>query len=238
MDYTILDASNDFLQLSNAITKLEWELCGKVNIDSGSDDFRIITLDGIQQYLLSLTAYIRAFCALQIQLNNNTDAFLKILDIGIHNVQEFEDKRIIYKFPIEWLVTMVHFQIDSFFWEALKSNWEKVEGFYKRMTKVLGHIKIDIKEEDKIKNTLQCLASFRNSFHNSGVHIISNMDKVKWMNGLEPQRGTYDKAFESEWLNIIFKHKEEVYYEGRKILYLLIKESIDITYLIMKKLYY
>ena len=66
------------------------------------------------------------------------------------------------------------------------------------MTKVLGHIKIDIKEEDKIKNTLQCLASFRNSFHNSGVHIISNLNKTKWISGIEPQKGTDDRTFESE----------------------------------------
>jgi len=101
MDYTILDASDDFVQLVNTITKLKWELCNEINIDFRSDDFRIVTLDSIQQYLLSLTAYIRAFCNLQTQLNNDTDAFLKILDIGIHNVQEFEDKRIIYRFPIE-----------------------------------------------------------------------------------------------------------------------------------------
>lgn len=73
LKYTLIDASNDFASLSNNIGKFKIKLCRDYNIPyreeglkliTPLDDIRFITLDTIQQYLLSLTAYVRGFMEL------------------------------------------------------------------------------------------------------------------------------------------------------------------------------
>ena len=55
-EYSILDASNDFVSLSNSIGKFKEDLCKELILDFKSQDFRLTFLDMIhmiQQYLLS-----------------------------------------------------------------------------------------------------------------------------------------------------------------------------------------
>lgn len=229
MNYTILDASNEFAELSNNIGIFKIELCKELSIDFESDDFRLLTLDTIQQYLLSLTSYIRAFVDLQIKVNN-PDEFLKILNVGLTKEQM---EKIVYGFPIISLITMVHFQIDSFFGEICELKGKSQTGFYNRMMEVLDGIKIEDEEKKNYQNTLQCLAFFRNSFHNKGSHSIH---RKKWKNGEEPKKGEIDRVFESKGLKIEFKHKELIVYNWKSA-YLLVKESVETLYLLIKKLY-
>lgn len=231
MNYSISDASNDFAELSNNIGRFKEELCKKLSIDFKSQDFRLVTLDSIQQYLLSLVSYIRPFVELQKRVSS--DEFLKILSVGITTVKEFEDSRIIYKFPIESLVTMIHFQIDSFLGEICELKGSPQTGFYNRMKKISAQIKIDDTKKEKYQNTLQCLAFFRNSFHNKGFHSIY---KGEWKNGIEPKVGTIDRIFNSENLTIEFKHNELITYNWKSA-YLLIKESVETLKSVIKALY-
>ncbi len=82
MEMSILDAANDFVSLSNKIGRFEEDLCTKLNIDNTSQDFRLIFLDSIQQYLLSLTSYIRAFMELQERIPPPQE-FLNFLDAWV-----------------------------------------------------------------------------------------------------------------------------------------------------------
>lgn len=230
MDYAILDASNDFADLSNSLGRFKEELCKKLNLDFRSQDFRLVFLDTIQQYLLSLTSYIRAFVELQKFVS--PDEFLKIVNVGINTIEKYEKSRIIYKFPIESLVTMIHFQIDSFLGEICRLKGSPQTGFYKRMKMVLDEIEIDTGRKEEYQNTLQCLAFFRNSFHNRGFHSIY---KGNWKEGIEPQKGEIDRKFEAEESTIVFKHNELITYNWRSV-YLLIKESVEIIRFLIEAL--
>ena len=230
MNYSILDASDDFADLSNSLGLFKIELCHEKNLDFRSQDFRLVFLDTIQQYLLSLTSYIRAFMGLQQFVS--PDEFLKILNVGINTVEEFEKSRIIYKFPIESLVTMIHFQIDSFFGEVCRLKENPQTGFYKRMKMVLDEISIDNERKEQYKNTFQCLAFFRNSFHNKGFHSIF---KGTWSEGVEPRRGEIDRKFVAEESTIVFKHNELITYTWRSA-FLLIQESVESIKFLMKVL--
>jgi len=227
MDYTILDASNDFADLSNSLGRFKKELCKELNLDFRSQDFRLVFLDTIQQYLLSLTSYIRAFAELQQLVS--TDEFLNILNVGINTIEE---SRIIYKFPIESLVTMTHFQIDSFLGEICRLKGSPQTGFYKRMKMVLDEIEIDTGKKEEYQNILQCLAFFRNSFHNKGFHSIY---KGNWKDGIEPAKGEIDSKFAAEESTIVFKHNEVITYNWRSA-YLLIKESVESIRFLIKAL--
>jgi len=230
MQYSLIDAANDFVDLSNNIGLFKKKLCKEFNIFCKEDgvmlitpkDLRVITLDTIQQYLLSLVLYIRTFMELQKRINNSEE-FLNILKLGVTKEQiEGEEGKLglLYKFPIEALVTMIHFQIDSYFGQLCELTNDPTSGFYKRMTKVLKNID---KKED-YQNTLQCLANFRNSFHNQGIHFIH---KKKYVNNIEPEKGTIDRTFVSNEFKIEFKHKEVIVYNWKSV-YLLIKESVEI----------
>ncbi|SFT42231.1 hypothetical protein SAMN05216474_0475 [Lishizhenia tianjinensis] len=226
MPYSILDATNDFTDLSNEIGMFKKKLCEDqdipyseegVKLITPTNDIRFITLDSIQQILLSLSGYIRGFMDLQRRINN-TEEFLKVLNLGV-TVDQME-KGLVYKFPIESLVTMVHFQIDSYFGEVCSSLNEPKTGFYNRMVKVLE----EQSEKEQYQNSLQCLASIRNSFHSRGFHTIH---KSNWNNGGEPLLGILDREFEKDGYKIEFKHKEVIRYNW-KSMFLLIKESVCI----------
>lgn len=225
IQYSILDATNDFADLSNNIGKFKIKLCKDFNIPysiedvkiiTPLDDSRFITLDSIQQNLLSLMGYIRGFMELQRRINY-TSEFLRVLNLG---VTEEQMERIIYKFPIESLVTMTHFQIDSYFGQLCELENDPKIGFYNRMIKVLENIP----EKENFQNNLQCLANIRNSFHNIGIHLIN---KNKWEKNIEPQKGTLDRIFESGEFKIEFKHMEVINYNW-KSLFLLINKSVEI----------
>jgi len=230
MNYTILDASNDFADLSNSLGRFKKELCKEKNLNFRSQDFRLVFLDTIQQYLLSLTSYIRAFVGLHQLVS--PDEFLKILNVGINTIEEYEESRIIYKFPIESLVTMIHFQIDSFLGEICRLKGNPQTGFYMRMKIVLDEIEIDTGRKEEYQNTLQCLAFFRNSFHNKGFHSIY---KGNWKEGIEPQKGEIDRKFAAKESTIVFKHNELITYNWRSV-FLLIKESIESLRFLIKAL--
>lgn len=221
MEYTMQNASDDFVSLSNKVGGFKEELCKNQGLDFRSQDFRLIFLDTIQQYLLSLTSYIRAFVGLQKFVS--ADEFLRILNVGIYNVKEYEKSRIIYKFPIESLVTMVHFQIDSFLGELCTLKGTPRTGFYRRMKTILDATEINTERKEEYQNTLQCLAFFRNSFHNKGFHSIH---KTKWKQGSEPQIGEIDRTFTAQECTIEFKHNELTTYNWRSA-YLLIEQSIE-----------
>ncbi len=188
-------------------------------------------LDTIQQHLLSLTSYIRTFVELQQRVS--PDEFLKILNIGISTVEEFEDSRIIYKFPIESLVTMIHFQIDSFFGDICSQAETPKNGFYTRMKCVLASTSIEDKKKDKFQNTLQCLAFFRNSFHNAGHHTIN---KARWNGRAEPAKGILDRTFSKDEWGIKFKHKEVIAYNWKSA-FLLIQDSVAVMQLLIMAIY-
>jgi len=226
MKYSILDATNDFSDLSNDIGRFKIELCINKNIPysedgvkliTPTDDIRFITLDSIQQILLSLSAYIRGFMGLQEKMNN-PEEFLKYLNLSI--TMEQMEKSLVYKFPIESLVTMLHFQIDSYFGQLCVLSGNPKTGFYNRMVKVLDN------NPDKLnaQNTLQCLANFRNSFHYKGIHTIH---RNKWTGGIEPMSGELDREFVSGDFKIAFKHKEVICYNWKSA-FLLIKESVEV----------
>ena len=230
MEYSILDATNDFANLSNDIGRFKVKLCKDfkipyseegVKVITPLDDFRFTTLDSIQQYLISLMGFIRGFMELQNRIDDITE-FLRILDLGVtpEQMDGGNGKGLVYKFPIESLAIMIHFQIDSYFGQLCELENDPKFGFCKRMTKVLeNHPK-----KENYQNVLQCLADFRNSFHNGGVHSIS---KNKWIDNVEPKKGTIDKTFKSGEFKIEFKHDDEIIYNWKSI-YLLIKESVKI----------
>lgn len=217
MKYSILDASNDFVGLSNSIGKFKKELCSKKAIDFGSQDTRIVILDTLQQYLLSLTAYIRAFCELQKRCVTTED-FLRILNLGITRDQL---DKIIYKFPIESLVTMIHFQIDSYLGEI--SNQAK---FYARVKDLFNPT---VASEECYKNNLLCLSFFRNSFHGKGIHR-------KYPRKVQPPitKGEIDRIFECGGCKIEFKHDDPIEYNWKSV-YLLIQESIEALKFLLRK---
>ena len=233
MQYSILDATNDFVFLSNEIGMFKKKLCEDLKIPFSEvgvklitppSDIRFITLDSIQQLLLSLSGYIRGFMELQSRINN-TQEFLSVLNLGV-TVDQLEGS-LVYKFPIESLLTMVHFQIDSYFGEVCTSLNETKSGFYNRMMKVLENNT----EKEQYQNTLQCLANIRNSFHSKGFHTIH---KIKWNDGNEPQIGMLDRVFEYDRYKIEFKHKEVIRYDW-KSLFLLIKESVNILKVVISE---
>jgi hypothetical protein len=230
MNYTILDASNDFVDLSNSLGRFKEELCKELELDFRSQDFRLASLDTIQQYLLSLTSYIRAFVRLQQLVS--PDEFLRIVNVGIKTIEEYEESTIIYKFPIQSLVTMIHFVIDSFLGEICRLKASPQTGFYKRMKMVLDEIEIDNGRKEEYQNTLQCLAFFRNSFHNNGFHSVY---KGNWKGGIEPQKGEIDRKFAAEESTIVFKHNELITYTWRSV-FLLIKESVESLRFLIKAL--
>jgi hypothetical protein len=221
MEYSIISASDDFALLSNTIGKYKEELCNKLNIDFNSQDFRLVTLDAIQQNLLSLAPYIRAFVKLQEIVPS--EEFLKILNVGIITVEEYEKSGLVYKFPIESLVTMVHFHIDSLLGQICKQKGDPCTGFYKRMKEVIDGTGIESGTKEDFQNTLQCLAFFRNSFHNSGYHSIY---KGKWKDGNEPAKGEVDRTFSRDGCEIEFKHNELISYNWKSA-FLLIQGSVE-----------
>ncbi len=232
MEYGIIDESNDFASLSNSIGRFKANLCKELGLEFKSQDFRLVFLDSIQQQLLSLTSYIRAFVELQ-QRVSSPDEFLKILNIGIFTVEEYEDSRIIYKFPIESLVTMVHFQIDSLFGDICSKAETPHTGFYKRMKCVLDSTGIESAKKDEFHNTLQCLAFFRNTFHSAGLHTIN---RKKWKDGVEPAKGVLDRAFTRTRWKIEFKHKELAVYNWKSA-FLLIQESVKVMQSLIMTIY-
>ena len=231
MKYSILNASNDFASLSNSIGRFKEKLCKELSLEFTSQDFRLVFLDTIQQYLLSLTSYIRPFTELQQRVSPKE--FLKILNIGISTVRKYEASGIIYKFPIESLVTMIHFQIDSFFGDICSQAGTPHTGFYKRMKCVLDTTSIEGTKKDAFRNTLQCLAFFRNSFHNAGHHTIHT---AQWKDGAEPVKGVLDREFsKAEW-KMEFKHNEVVAYNWKNA-FLLIQDSVEVTQLLIMAIY-
>ncbi len=226
MKYSILDATNDFTDLSNDIGRFKKQLCvdlslpyseDGVKLITPTDDIRFITLDSIQQLLLSLSAYIRGFMGLQERMGN-PEEFLRYLNLGV--TMEQMEKSLVYKFPIESLVTMIHFQIDSYFGQLCVLSGDPKTGFYNRMVKVLDS------NSNKLnyQNTLQCLANFRNSFHYKGIHTIH---RNKWISGIEPMSGELDREFNSGDFKIEFKHNEVISYNWKSA-FLLIKESVEV----------
>ena len=146
MNYSILDATNDFSDLSNDIGRFKKQLCVDLNLPyseegvkliTPTNDIRFITLDSIQQLLLSLNAYIRGFMGLQEKIGN-PEEFLKYLNLGV--TMEQMENSLVYKFPIESLVTMIHFQIDSYFGQVCVISGDPKAGFYNRMAKVLSSL--------------------------------------------------------------------------------------------------
>ena len=232
MNYSILDASNDFADLSNKIGRFKEKLCTELKIDLRSQDFRLVFLDSIQQFLLSLTSYIRAFMGLQEKVSS-PEEFLRILNIGINTVEQFERSGIIYKFPIQSLVTMIHFQIDSFLGEICAQSETPHTGFYKRMKCVLDATNIEREQKEHYKNTLQCLAFFRNSFHNAGYHKIN---KMTWPSGREPSTGAVDREFSIGEFKIEFKHNELIVYNWKNI-HLLIENAVSAMQSIIMAIY-
>jgi hypothetical protein len=225
MNYSILDATNDFSDLSNNIGRFKKQLCVNLNLPyseegvkliTPTNDIRFITLDSIQQLLLSLSAYIRGFMGLQDKIGN-LEEFLEYLNLGVTKEQM---EKLVYKFPIESLVTMIHFQIDSYFGQICVLSGDPKTGFYKRMVKVLENNPNKLNAQ----NTLQCLANFRNSFHNKGIHTIH---ENKWVGGVEPISGELDREFNSDDFKIEFKHNEVISYNWKSA-FLLIKESVEI----------
>jgi hypothetical protein len=55
MKYSVIDAANDFSSLSNKIYTYKESICKEKSLDIEGNDYRITTLDMIQQFLLSLT---------------------------------------------------------------------------------------------------------------------------------------------------------------------------------------
>ncbi len=231
MEYTILDASNDFAKLSNSIGRYKESLCINLNIDFDSQDFRLVALDSIQQNLLSLASYIRAFVKLQELVS--PEEFINILNVGINSVEEYENSGLVYKFPIESLVTMSHFKIDALFGEICKQQQNPKTGFYNRMKEVIGYASLEHSKRDDLQNTLQCLAFFRNSFHSGGFHTI---DRRKWTNGQEPSRGAIDRRFSFDGHNIEFKHKELISYDWKSV-FLLIQAAIEGVQQLISEIY-
>jgi hypothetical protein len=207
--YSILDASNDFADLSNDIGRFKKILCKEKNIDLKSQDFRLVTLDSIQQYLLSLTAYIRPFVKLQEILTK--EDFLKVLNLGVSEEQlDGKGAGLIYIFPIRSLVVMVHFVVDSYLKET---GFEG--GFYTKVENVFSGFDSGLVEE--YKNDLHCLGFFRNSFHNKGVHSNDN------------------KVFNCEGMKIEFKKGEVIIYNWKTV-YLLIKSATEaLKFIILNK---
>lgn len=201
---SLLDASNDFVQLSKNIGEFKEVLCKEKNIGIKSQDIRLVTLDGIQQYLMSLSFYIRCLWRFQEGIRHDNplldrENFIKLLNqkLGFNLSEEQLDGPlgIIYVFPIRALIVMVHFQIDSYLTEITNSN----EGFY---TKVNNS---SLSKEHK--DALFCLGYYRNTFHSSGLHKIH---RSKWIDQKEPQVGEIDREFIFGDDSIIFKHKEAV----------------------------
>jgi len=231
MEYTILSASDDYALLSNSIGRYKERLCNILSIDFKSQDFRLVALDSIQQNLLSLTSYIRAFVKLQQLVS--PDEFLKILNVGILTVEDYEKSRLAYKFPIESLVTMVHFQIDSLFGQICKQKETPRTGFYNRMKEVMEGTDIERDDKNNFQNTLQCLAFFRNSFHNNGYH---SMHRAKWEDGNEPAKGEVDRVFSQDGCKLEFKHNELITYNWRSA-FLLIRGSVEVVQSLLVELY-
>lgn len=232
MNYSILDASNDFVELSNKIGRFEEKLCTKLGLDPESQDPRLVFLDSIQQNLLSLTSYIRAFMALQEKVSS-AEEFLGILNVGVSTVEEFEKSKLIYKFPIESLMTMTHFKIDAFLGDICSKAGMERKGFYNRMKCVLDTTDFEDTVKTDVQNTLQCLAFFRNSFHNAGFHRIN---EAKWTNKTEPAKGTLDRKFEKSGGSLEFKHKELIEYNWKNTVTLL-EHSILAVQSILESLY-
>jgi hypothetical protein len=231
MEYSICDANKDFGILANEIRTFIIK-----NNNSGDhldeSELDLITLNNIRAYLLSLMAYINTFCKLQEKVSE--DEFIKILDTGF-NKKELEGGSmtdIIYGYPIKSLVVMVHFQIDSYFGEICKQKNMPQQCFYNKMTEILKNID----NNETSKNVLQCLSYFRNSFHNNGIHSIHNKrwEEIKTQEDQHsPSNGRLDRTFKSEKLEIEFKHNGSISYNW-KIVYLLIKESVNILKTIIK----
>lgn len=75
---------------------------------------------------------------------------------------------LLYKFPIVSLITMIHFQIDTYFGQICGSE----KKFHRKITEIVSN-------NIESQNILLCLAYFRNSFHNGGSHLIQ---RVRWVN--------------------------------------------------------
>ncbi len=230
-DYSILDASYNLVDISNDIGKFKIKLCKDFDIPykeigfeiiTPTDDYRFIALDAIQQNIMSLVGYIRGFMELQRRINHPPE-FLRVLNLGVTG-EQFE--KIIYKFPIESLTTMIHFRIDSYFGEVCTQKNKRQNGFYNKMAEVLKNID----KEDSSKNILQCFSYFRNSFHNKGIHFIHDKrwDEIKTQEDKStPNNGRLDRTFKSEKLKIEFKHNEAIDYNWKSMI-LLMNESVKI----------
>ena len=125
---------------------------------------------------------------------------------------------------------MIHFQIDSFFGNICSQAGNSRIGFYKRLKCVLDSTNIENTKKDEFHNTLQCLAFFRNSFHNAGRHTINS---AKWKDGTEPANGVLDRAFSKDGWEIMFKHNELVEYNWKSVFFLIQKSIEAVQSLIM-----
>ncbi len=212
IQYSMLNASNDFSDLANDIRNYI------IKHNAEGEEISKSNLNKIRLYLLSLTAYIRTFWKLQEKVS--PEEFINILDIGFtaKALEHIKLQDIVYGFPIKSLVVMIHFQIDSYFWKLCKIQNFHEKGFYKKMEHILK--KID-KDKD-MQNTLQCLAFFRNSFHSNELHL-----KYYKKTEQEPNKGEIDRVFECEQLKMEFKHKTIIIYNWKSV-YFLIKESVKI----------
>jgi hypothetical protein len=151
---------------------------------------------------------------------------MDILAIGITSAKEFEEKRILYKFPIEWLIVMIHFQIDSCLWEICKSNQLKEGWFYTKITQILKIINITEEEKEYRKNILLCLSWLRNSFHSWWIYRI---DEKKWKNKQEPNKKTIERIFNgTTWGNIIFQHNMVISYNWKSDLMDIFREMTSL----------
>ena len=194
---TIIESSNDLLNLSNEIKEIKDKLCAKEKIDYLSDDFRLQTLDMVQQYLVAIVVYIESFKKTE-KAAGSRDNFIKEILPSISELQLYGDKNnegLISRFPSRSFAIMVHFGIDSY----LKEIDKKGQSFYERV--------VNLPISDEKKNVLDCLAAFRNSFHSAGRH------------------GKYYKKFISANSYIEFNPGEVIIYDWLG-LYSLVRESV------------
>jgi len=238
-DYSICDATDDFAALANNIHDyIEEDLGERKEIPQSNTE--LIMLNNIRAYLLSLVAYIRAFCNLQERMSK--PQFIEVLNIGFdaNQLENGEMPDVIYGFPIKSLVVMAHFQIDSYLGYLCEKRGIPQIGFYRRIEEIKQFLVVD----ENMKNTWLCLASFRNSFHTNGGHKININKWGKDVKGKpkEPRRGMIDRAFEAAWLKngkriketLTFRHNEGIEYNWISA-FLLVKESVEILMQVMNE---
>jgi len=217
--YSVLDATNDFAQLSNTIYQIKVELRDSKGVSLLSDDYRMVAFDSMQKDLLSAVAHTRAVAALP---NHSME---RTVNIGI----DFGDRRqisaIFEKAPLESLVTMLHFRIDSLVKKLCDNFVKPPRGFYSRVIFLLDEVGPPRKTRKTHEDALVCLSYFRNTFHDGGQH-------KKFGKGV--RIAELDRKFSRNGHSIEFRHGKVIAYDWRKV-YLLIEASVEAAeYLVME----